>query len=224
MNARFVTVATVMALLLAACGGGSDPRPVVDDVVGDGNDASQPHEQVLTAYLTGSISKKPVPLAPDEYRAYGEAAFVFVGDLKDSTSFRGVVGFSLSSIPTDAKIESAALTTSFRRPIGTPYVDLGDLRVELVDLQGFFDESDYSADVLWAGTLMPGPGDQTLEVTEALRMILEDDTADFRIRFQRQTDGNNDTDITFMNDKTDVARSAGLDLSVPELKIVYREP
>ena len=120
-----------------------------------------------------------------------------VGDYIGNLVLRGVLAFGLDDVPPDAEITSAVLTLWELGTVGSP-AGLGQLTVQHVDLGDAVDVSDFDsparADL---GHLSSAaPSEWTLDVTAALRddMAAGRDTADFRIQFSHDTDGNDADD------------------------------
>ena len=71
------------------------------------------------------------------------AKYIYVGDDNNNVSLQGFVTFDISDIPDDADIDSVKVDLSdYSSPFGTPFEDLGCLRV-YVDNYGTLDGGDY---------------------------------------------------------------------------------
>ncbi len=128
--------------------------------------------------------------------------YIYVGDDNDNISLQGFVTFDISDIPDDAEIASVKVDLSdYSTPYGTPFADLGCLRV-YVDKYGTLDGGDY-----YDGTPSGAIGRycdlddlDTPEYDEDYKDALQDAVGDnlFQLRFQfdqLDTDDENDNDL-----------------------------
>jgi hypothetical protein len=149
---------------------------------------------------------------------------IAVGDNDADQGRRGFVRFNIAGLPLGAEIESAELRLAQAAVTGLPYVTLGTLRVDHVDIGAALDAVDYAAVALLAnvGTLST---DATLTVKflDVKAEILADiaaarTTSDFRLRFTTQDDGDGLFDTAHFEDmENNLATGA-----YPELVIVYK--
>ncbi len=130
------------------------------------------------------------------------AKYIYVGDDNDNISLQGFVTFDISGIPDDAEIASVKVDLSdYSAPYGTPFADLGCLRV-YVDNYGTLDGGDY-----YDGTPSGAIGRycelddiDTPEYDEDYKDALQDAVGEnlFQLRFQFDdlaTDDENDNDL-----------------------------
>jgi hypothetical protein len=125
------------------------------------------------------------------------------GDEPDNSSDRFYMSFDLSGLPAGATVVSATLTAQQVTVFLTPYADLGNLLLELVDLGPALDVPDFGTP-----PIPSRPGNLILSTSAVLEAKIADvapeiaaaraaalTRLDLRARFQMASDGNNDADI-----------------------------
>ena len=120
------------------------------------------------------------------------------GDTSSNVPIRAVLSFSLAPLPADALLVSATLQIEqVDTGFGTPFVDLGSLFVDHVDLGAGVDAMDFAGGTLQAGIAVisasAGDGLRTADVTSAVLADLAAARAqsEFRLAFAVPT--NNDS-------------------------------
>ena len=226
MKTLLTLVSCVFAVGLAGCGGGGSG--------GDDADANpQPEGGIVTQEIIADRAitggwQRSTPIGGS-----GGGNF-FVGDV-GSEGTRGFLGFSIGGIPEDAEIVSAQMTIYHKigPATGSPFTDLGNLIVDLVDYGPTLEQSDYDVPAVQPrfGILSDSPKDgvRSLDVTNQLRQTRAlhvstqagIQTIQFRLRFDAETD--NDiiqTDAVIVNGIDD-AFEVGV---IPTLTVEYRLP
>ena len=123
------------------------------------------------------------------------------GDDANNVPYRAVVGFALSALPAGAQVTSAILNVEQCAVFGTPYVTLGSLIADHIDLTGGLAGEDYSGHTLTAdvGTVSPNAtlGTKSLDVTPQVAADVSASRAvsGFRLRFSAH-----DSDANFTAD------------------------
>jgi hypothetical protein len=125
------------------------------------------------------------------------------GDEPSNSSDRFYMSFDLSGLPAGATVVSATLTAQQVTVFLTPYTDLGNLLLELVDLGPALDVPDFATP-----PIPSRPGNLILSTSAVLEAKIADvapeiaaaraaalTRLDLRARFQMASDGNNDGDI-----------------------------
>jgi len=128
--------------------------------------------------------------------------YIYVGDDNDNISLQGFVTFDISDIPDDAEIASVKVDLSdYSTPYGTPFADLGCLRV-YVDSYGTLDGGDYYDGVPSGaiGRYCDLDDLDTPEYDDDYKEALQDAVGEnlFQLRFQfdqLDTDDENDNDL-----------------------------
>jgi hypothetical protein len=182
------SAAIVVALHLAACGGGDGgaPAPVTTSIV-------------RTAGLGGTLSSDGVLRSANLF--VGDAAFPPV-----ELGVRGFVSFDLTGIPAGATIQSATLRLTQQFTAVAPYAGLGILVVDQVVYGVILDPGAYARTfpVNQDITISTDPvlGLKTASVTAAVVNALPDTRVQFRIRFQVETDLDGGSEQVVINDLT----------------------
>ena len=127
-----------------------------------------------------------------------------IGDWNDNTGARGILGFTLDNIPTNAHIISASLQVYQSAVNGTPYTSLGSsVYVDHIDMGTGIDSGDYSVTAYSLGgygfgiiSTTTAIGNKTLTCTSRIQNDIDNGrrTAGFRIRFNQTTDNDGGTD------------------------------
>ncbi len=146
-----------------------------------------------------------------------------VGDTAVNTGVRGFVSFDIGSIPPGRTILSATLRMFQEAVNGTPYTDLGNIKVDHIDYGPTLDGADYSLPALEddIGTISENATLEfkTLNVTESLQDDMDHGRtrSQYRLLFPTQTDNDSVEDAAFFT-------SANIGGHTPELGIIYEGP
>ena len=215
MRAFIITSASICALSLSACGGG---KSIADALV-------PPTVAVMPNALSHTATGSRLGANPPSMGTTGaDGSAVFVGDFATVT-LRGFMRFDLSAIPAGAEILDADLRIFQGAVNDTPYIDLGELRVDHMNFGAVLNDADYDAAALAFnyGTLSINPALEvkTLDITDAVRadIVAGRSRTDVRLRFELDTDGAADADLIQLNDA-----EATLPGPVPQLIVTYRLP
>lgn len=216
MDLRTIALTSTVSaasIILSACGGIDTPL----DLDPPGPPPLEQVHIVAAPEMTGTVTPA----------TGGSGGYLQVGDSSSGTPIRGVMGFRLAPIPAGAVIESAVLTVyqlGHLAGTGTQYSDLGNLVVDYVDLGPSVDEFDFGGSIqprIGVLSTEPGEGGRSLDVTDIVRMAQSSGhaRADFRIRFELQTDADGLPDLAYLNDGGDTANNG----AVPMLTVTYSE-
>lgn len=193
-------------LLLAACGGAAG----VDDE-GDAPTDTPPlptNQQVILLSDAGRDGYLSLLMG-----ASSTSGTLRVGDngVPDDV-YVGILAFPLAGIPAGAQIVKAELQVDQVAVQGTPYADLGNIRVKQVDIGTSLDFRDLTAPVIAAdvGTLFDAPtlGVRTMDLTALVLANLSAGRTriDLWLEFETGTDGDAQRDQVQLNDGWDSAR------------------
>lgn len=212
--ARLVLLAIVAAAAaLSACGGGGD---------GGGSPSTVTATLHSTPGVDGTIVMNG---APSGVSVTGTV--IQVGDtpvLGTDLAVRGFLRFSRAAIPPGATLVSATLRLHQSFVFAGPYVTLGSLLVDHVDLGAGLDFTDATSAALSGsfGTLSSDAAIayHTLDVTAqvAADIAASKPDTDFRLHMLVGADGDGTEDITQWDDGEDALGSG----NVPQLVVVYQ--
>ncbi|MEA3253781.1 MAG: hypothetical protein U9Q17_02400 [Chloroflexota bacterium] len=150
-----------------------------------------------------TVTLTPVINESGYVRSNGQVTpkFMYVGDDNNNIGLQGFMSFDISDIPDDAVIVGVVVDfTDYASALGTPFADLGCLRV-YPDDYGTLGSSDYFTETAYGAILKYcSLGDIVVEDDPDVKDALQDKVGDsrFQLRLQfksHETDGNNDNDI-----------------------------
>ncbi|ATB49111.1 hypothetical protein MYMAC_004750 [Corallococcus macrosporus DSM 14697] len=185
--------------------------------------------------MSGSITTSDVP--DSHYRNYAIYQIERIGDNSANQSSRLFLGFKLDALPSVLiRINQSTIRWWATNQLGQPFEKLGPLLMEPVDVgeylpQTSVEEPDspvltaaYNAQpratgltITAAETGLPGQFDVTPYVAQDWADRVErNHNSQFRLRFARETDNNDDTD--------ELRSSSGTYPTLAELEVVYEYP
>lgn len=193
------TCSLAVAVLAACSGGGSTaPSSMTRTIIVDGTQAGYMRSS-LPSYPSVAFASNPI-----------------VGDqdlsVTPARGYRGVVGFSLASLPSGLHVTLATLTITPCSVVGTPLAKLGTMVVDHVSFGIPFDTTSYAGGTLTSdiGAIITDvtAGKKTLDVTSS---VVSDVAASrlnsqFRLRMAN-LDTNNDGQNDYYVIATDAAHS-----------------
>lgn len=186
MRAFFVSLLG-LGVAIAGCGGGGGG--------GDEEPAAEP--------ITLVCHVVPGRQATTRADGFVHTAVIDVGDYfnpPDEIGVRAIYGFDIQWIPVGARIQLARLTLSIASTDGEPFLGLGNLWVEHVDVGAEIDSSDYDRTAITPAVDFigshPGSDPFSFEVTAAVQADVDASwsTCDLRLGFSKQSneDGTHD--------------------------------
>lgn len=143
---------------------------------------------------------------------------ICAGDDSENNAVRGLMEFDLGALPAGQSQIASATLRLYQSESSSIYVELQNLVVEHIRVANLLDAVAFSAPALAAfSNDVPGEGYLEIDVTDALKsaLALGRPSAQFRLRFNKPTNNNKQSDLVLFSAADDYAPQLVLRFSRP---------
>lgn len=143
---------------------------------------------------------------------------ICAGDDSENQAVRGLLEFDLEALPAGQSQIASATLRLYQSESSSIYVELENLVVEHIRVANLLDTAAFSAPALAAfSNDAPGEGYLEIDVSNALKSALAEGrpSAQFRLRFNKPTNNNNQSDLVLFSTADDYAPQLVLRFSLP---------